>query len=72
MVPWHIKMCSQQDTYHKCLTGHKYCVDWMYHTYRTSGDQICTFLCISGFNFQCLLFQIKLCTLSHILTLLHH
>lgn len=73
MVPWHIQICSQQDKYHKCLIGPKYCcVDWTYHMYRTSGDQRCTFLCSSGCNFQCLLLQIKFCTLSHILTLLHH
>jgi len=73
MVSWYIKICSEQDKYHKCLIGLKYCcVDWTYHTYRTSGDQRCTFLCSSGCNFQCLLLQIKFCTLSHILTLLHH
>jgi hypothetical protein len=73
MVPLHVKICSKQDKYHKCLTGLKYCcVDWTYHSYRTSGDQRCTFLCSSGCNFQCLLLQIKFCTLSHILTLVHH
>jgi hypothetical protein len=49
-----------------------YVQNWMYHTYRTSGDQRCTFLCSSGGDIQCLLLQIKFCTLNHILTLLHY
>jgi hypothetical protein len=66
------KMHGETLKYHTCLIGLKYCcVDWTCHTYRNSGDQRCTFLRSSWYNFQCLLLQIKICTLSHSLTLQH-